>query len=270
MTLMTPGVIQWLLLRPFHKTSSKIVLKGGLRVAPMLLNTMSPTSVRQNSSDVFAKGGKTALYLVVELCMLRSKIENAHWAEKRPQCIVALEKRLQQEIACCKTFRVVFFVSELQVFTIPFPQLTTLPRKHPQCISHTYNSVAEDCFARRHIGALFMELSAAAISLRAHSRSSWPSIVPDRWSPEEMTSTTIARTFLGARRPRSRSDTLITTFVPVSTAGILELEKETIFWASCSWLDFTPSRWMLIRFFLTQRLQVTFSPKLCVHCNFLK
>ena len=30
MTLMTSGVIQWQLWRPFHKTSSKIVLKGGL------------------------------------------------------------------------------------------------------------------------------------------------------------------------------------------------------------------------------------------------
>jgi hypothetical protein len=30
MTLMTSGAIQWQLRRPFHKTSSKIVLKGGL------------------------------------------------------------------------------------------------------------------------------------------------------------------------------------------------------------------------------------------------
>jgi len=30
MTMMTSGVVQWPLGRPFHKTSSKIVLKGGL------------------------------------------------------------------------------------------------------------------------------------------------------------------------------------------------------------------------------------------------
>jgi len=27
------------------------------------------------------------------VCVLRSKIENAHWAEKRPQRVVALEKQ---------------------------------------------------------------------------------------------------------------------------------------------------------------------------------
>jgi len=44
-----------------------------------------------------------------------------------------------------------------------------------------------------------------------------------------MTSTTTARTFLGARRPRSRSGTLTTTFVPISTARSLELKREIIF-----------------------------------------
>jgi len=73
-----------------------------------------------------------------------------------------------------------------------------------------------------------------------------------------------ARTFLGARCPRSRSGTLTATFVPISTAGSLELERETIFWASCSWPDFAPSRSMLIQFFLTQRLQVTQSETLTV------
>jgi hypothetical protein len=38
------------------------------------------------------------------------------------------------------------------------------------------------------------------------------------------------------------------------------LERETIFWACCSWPDFVPSPSMLNQFFLTQRLQVTFSP----------
>ena len=52
--------------------------------------------------------------------------------------------------------------------------------------------------------------------------------MPSRYSPEELISMTIARTFPGARRPRSRSGTLI-TFVPISTAGSLELEWETIF-----------------------------------------
>ena len=47
--------------------------------------------------------------------------------------------------------------------------------------------------------------------------------------PRKLTSMTTARTFLGARRPRSRSGTLTTTFVPISTAGSLELERETIF-----------------------------------------
>ena len=37
--------------------------------------------------------------------------------------------------------------------------------------------------------------------------------------------------------------------------------RETIFWACCSWPDFAPSCSMLIYFFLTQKLQVTFSPK---------
>jgi len=67
--------------------------------------------------------------------------------------------------------------------------------------------------------------------------------------------------FWGAGRLRSRTGTLITTFVPISTAGSLELVREAIFWVCCSWPDFAPSRAMLIRFFLTQRLQVTFSPK---------
>jgi hypothetical protein len=38
-----------------------------------------------------------------------------------------------------------------------------------------------------------------------------------------------ARTFLGARCPRSRSGTLTTTFIPISTAGSLELEREKPF-----------------------------------------
>ena len=38
--------------------------------------------------------------------------------------------------------------------------------------------------------------------------------LPSRLSPEVLTSTTTARTFLGARRPRSRSGTLTTTFFP--------------------------------------------------------
>jgi len=104
-------------------------------------------------------------------------------------------------------------------------------------------------------------LSAAMNSLRAYSRSSRPSFVANRYNPEVLTSTTTARTFLGARRPRSSSGTLITTFVPISPAGSLELEREIIYWACCSWPNFAPSRSMLIPFFLTQRLQVTFSPK---------
>jgi len=40
-------------------------------------------------------------------------------------------------------------------------------------------------------------LSAVVNSLRAYSRSSRPSLVPNRKSPEELTSTTTARTFLG-------------------------------------------------------------------------
>jgi len=76
--------------------------------------------------------------------------------------------------------------------------------------------------------ALMKLLSAVMTSLQAYSRSSRPSFVPNRQSPEELTSMTTARTFLGARRPQSRSGTLTTTSVPVSTAGSLELERETI------------------------------------------
>jgi hypothetical protein len=39
-----------------------------------------------------------------------------------------------------------------------------------------------------------------------------------------------ARTFLGARLPRSTSGTLTTTFVPISTAGSIELEREPIYY----------------------------------------
>ena len=104
-------------------------------------------------------------------------------------------------------------------------------------------------------------LSAAVNELRAYSHSSRPSFMPNRYSPEELILTMTARTFLGARHTRSRSGTLTTTSVPISAAGSLELERETIFCACCSWPDFAPSHSMLIRFFLTQRLQVTFSPK---------
>ena len=38
-------------------------------------------------------------------------------------------------------------------------------------------------------------------------------------------------------------------------------EREIIFWACCSWPDIATNCSTLIRFFLTQRLQVTFSPK---------
>jgi len=37
--------------------------------------------------------------------MLSSKIENAHFAEKkRPQRVVALQKQPQREISCCGCF----------------------------------------------------------------------------------------------------------------------------------------------------------------------
>ena len=36
--------------------------------------------------------------------LLSSKIENANWAKKRPQPVVALEKQLQGEISCCGCF----------------------------------------------------------------------------------------------------------------------------------------------------------------------
>ena len=77
-------------------------------------------------------------------------------------------------------------------------------------------------------------LSAVVNSLRAHSRSSRPSFVPSRWSPEELISTTTSRVFLGARLLRSKSSTLTATFVPVSTAGSLEWERGFL-WA-CSFL----------------------------------
>jgi len=38
-------------------------------------------------------------------------------------------------------------------------------------------------------------------------------------------------------------------------------ERNHFFLTCCSWPDFAPFRSMLIRFFLAQRLQVTFSPK---------
>ena len=44
-----------------------------------------------------------------------------------------------------------------------------------------------------------------------------------------MLTSTTARTFLGARCPRSSSGTLTTTFVPTSTARSLELEREKPF-----------------------------------------
>ena len=71
-----------------------------------------------------------------------------------------------------------------------------------------------------------MKLSAVVNSLLAYSRSSRPPLVPKRKSPKELTSTTTAGTFLADRRPRSRSGTLTTTFVPIPPAGNLELERE--------------------------------------------
>ena len=42
---------------------------------------------------------------------------------------------------------------------------------------------------------------------------------------------------------------------------VLSWREKPFFWTCCSWPDFAPSRSMLIRFFLIQRLQATFSPK---------
>jgi len=36
--------------------------------------------------------------------MLSSKIENAHWAEKRPQRVMAVSKQPQREISSCGCF----------------------------------------------------------------------------------------------------------------------------------------------------------------------
>jgi hypothetical protein len=37
--------------------------------------------------------------------MLGSKIENAQWAEKRPQRVLELEKQPQREMSCCGCFK---------------------------------------------------------------------------------------------------------------------------------------------------------------------
>ena len=104
-------------------------------------------------------------------------------------------------------------------------------------------------------------LSAVVNSLWAYSCSSRPFSCPTDKSQKSWHQRRLLGHFWGARRPRSRSGTLTKTSVPISTAESLELERETIFWACCSWPDFAPSCSMLIQFFLTQTLQVTFSPK---------
>jgi hypothetical protein len=132
---------------------------------------------------------------------------------------------------------------------------------------------------RAYFQTLSLRLTEGIVNLRAHNVARW-SCCQQLWMHCEHTAAQVGLPscptdkaqkiwhqrrllghFWGARRPRSRSGTLTTTFVPISTAGSLELERETILWACCSWPDFTCSRPVLIWFFLTQRLQVTFSPK---------
>ena len=59
--------------------------------------------VSERMSYTVLRGRRVNIF-IINLYMLRSKIEKAQWAEKKPQRVVAWVKQLQREFACCDYF----------------------------------------------------------------------------------------------------------------------------------------------------------------------